>query len=391
MPPVPAPVAPRDGTLQTVRSVGAAIAAEVVEGLVYVRAHLDGSKPAWFVVDTGSSVTVVDTSTAVAWDLNGRQSGRAAGPGTGGSERLSLATGVSLRVGSLALAPQTVAILPTTYVAEQDGHATGGFLNPFKRHCVSIEYLRSEVRVGDPARCMRSHAVPLALRIRNKVPYVQARILSPNGREVSGTFLVDSGLTSSVVLFKPFVDAHPELLSGVDTIRGPDVSAVGGRIAFREARLPALEIGSFVLKNPVVMLPQSARGAYADRSAAGSLGAGLLERFTVTFDYAHRRLFLAPNRRFSSPFEADSSGVRVVTQPPALHVFEVEQVISGQPGATAGLRVGDRVTSVNGRATGTLTLEQLRAMLRRPNRSYVLGVLRDGRSKTLTIHTRRLL
>ena len=37
----------------------------------------------------------------------------------------------------------------------------------------------------------------------------------------------------------------------------------------------------------------------------GLLGIEILRRFTVTFDYAGRKLYLEPNRAFSTPFGAE--------------------------------------------------------------------------------------
>jgi membrane-associated protease RseP (regulator of RpoE activity) len=100
-------------------------------------------------------------------------------------------------------------------------------------------------------------------------------------------------------------------------------------------------------------------GAFTNRYLAGNVGGGVLERFTVTFDYPRRVMILEPNGREADP--PDRSGMWLNAFDRA---FRVEAVTPGGPAADAGLAVGDRVLAVDGRPVSELRLPDLRDRLR---------------------------
>jgi hypothetical protein len=69
------------------------------------------------------------------------------------------------------------------------------------------------------------------------------------------------------------------------------------------AKLPAkaLRIGPFSFRDPMLRLYTSASGAGGDMTTDGALGNEILRRFTVTFDYARKRLELEPNPGITEP------------------------------------------------------------------------------------------
>lgn len=84
---------------------------------------------------------------------------------------------------------------------------------------------------------------------------------------------------------------------------------VGGKATGRIARGGELKIGSVVIDDPVLELSLATRGAGADKHIAGNIGGGILNRFTVTLDYAHQRMYLKPNEAYGTPMTYDRSGM----------------------------------------------------------------------------------
>jgi len=96
-------------------------------------------------------------------------------------------------------------------------------------------------------------------------------------------------------------------------------------------------------------LPGGDRGLRHER-AAGNLGAGILTRFRVIFDYAHDCLWLEPRPGTDIlPFERNRSGLLTDRREGAL---EVLFVAPGSPAEAAGWKTGERITAVDGMPVG---------------------------------------
>ena len=77
--------------------------------------------------------------------------------------------------------------------------------------------------------------------------------------------------------------------------------AVGGELSTRVGRLPAVRLGTFEISMPLTQFSRTSSGILATRGLAGIIGAQMLRRFTVIFDYTHREMILEPNGHFSEP------------------------------------------------------------------------------------------
>jgi len=108
------------------------------------------------------------------------------------------------------------------------------------------------------------------------------------------------------------------------------------------------------LNAPVVDVPAALAGQFASKSIAGNMGAGILARFTVTFDYAHRTVTFVPNAHVADPFIGDRTGLSL-NQPEA-GFFVVLSVAPNSPAAEAGLKAGDHIVEIAGQniASGNL-------------------------------------
>ena len=104
----------------------------------------------------------------------------------------------------------------------------------------------------------------------------------------------------TVVMTKPFIDAHH-----VQERTGTVVSQVSDTpgLVLAAARPTAVTVGPFEITGPVAALILTpSRGIIED----GLIGTGFLRRFTVTFDYTRKQVWLDPNSRLrdQQPFDA---------------------------------------------------------------------------------------
>jgi hypothetical protein len=250
-----------------------------------------------------------------------------------------------------------------------------------RAHAVTFDFRHGLLALDGPA----AHGDPAhatAFRMLGTIPVVRASL---DGADAE--FMVDTGDHSALTLFTPFARAHyPEraaMLRNVVTgfgLRAPIVADV--------ARLRTFEIAGYAVADPLARLATQEQGGFASDAVAGSIGSAVLRRFVLTLDYPRGVLTLrdpADVRRI----EWDRSGTWLSRDGGFLRV---DDVVAGGPGAQAGLRVGDRISAVDGTAAGAVGLPSLRTRLASPDTDSVrFTVRRAAATLTVTVQLRTLV
>jgi hypothetical protein len=218
---------------------------------------------------------------------------------------------------------------------------------------------------------------------------VEAVLETASGEKVPARFLLDSGTTGDLILNKNFLNEHPSIVTGHPWVPVPTVTAVGGAIAIKKLRISGLDLGPFHLTGPVAAVPDEVLGVLGNHGIAGFIGAGILSRFTIDWNYRALTMTLTPNRLYGAPFEADCSGLRLVAEKPDWKTLRVEAVTPGGPAAVAGVQARDILQKVNGAAPPPLY--ELEKLLAHPGSPVVITILRSGKQRTMTIHLRQLV
>jgi hypothetical protein len=278
---------------------------QLTDSLIYIQASVNRSHLLWMMLDTGSSVTVFDETVSKMLGIRFLGQGNVDGPGQGSAQKLSFANHATLMFAGEELGDQTVATLPLEWFSREVGRSTDGFLgsNVFRNYVVEIDYANQVLRFHDPAGyCYSGSGQRLPLQfVWNDIPTVHAEVVAQDGRAIDGVFLVDSGATTAIWLTKAFSEAHPEVLPGHDTVEVPKVVAVGGELTARLGRVQAIRLGGFVVSMPLTQFSQNTSGIFAAPDITGTIGAQMLRRFTVIFDYPHGQMILEPNEHFGDP------------------------------------------------------------------------------------------
>ena len=278
---------------------------QLTDSLIYIQASVNRSHLLWMMLDTGSSVTVFDETVSKMLGIRFLGQGNVDGPGQGSAQKLTFANHATLMFAGEELGDQTVATLPLEWFSREVGRSTDGFLgsNVFRNYVVEIDYANQVLRFHDPAGyCYSGSGQRLPLQfVWNDIPTVHAEVVAQDGRAIDGVFLVDSGATTAIWLTKAFSEAHPEVLPGHDTVEVPKVVAVGGELTARLGRVQAIRLGGFVVSMPLTQFSQNTSGIFAAPDITGTIGAQMLRRFTVIFDYPHGQMILEPNEHFGDP------------------------------------------------------------------------------------------
>jgi hypothetical protein len=180
----------------------------------------------------------------------------------------------------------------------------------------------------------------LPFTLRGRVPRIRAVVDS-----IAGDFIVDTGDRSALTLFRPFQDAHRLLDRYPARIEALTGWGIGGPIPATVVRTRQVKLGGLVARGVIARLPGADSGEFNSSDVAGSVGTGLLKRFQVTFDYAGQALWLTPGPTLGEPDPCDRAGLWLSR---AGDDLETRGVVAGGPAASAGVRVGDRISAVDG-------------------------------------------
>ncbi len=153
----------------------------------------------------------------------------------------------------------------------------------------------------------------------------------------------------------------------------------------------AIKLGSCVVTTPIMALLEDERGPGDGLPGyAGTIGANILQQFNTVFDYRHQYVVFRRNSNPDGPFEYDMTGLHVLASGPEFHDLTIDQVMPNSPAQRNGIRVGDRIESVNRIPASQLTVDRLTTL------SSASGVMhltlrRDGKLLKSTLKLQPLI
>lgn len=353
---------------------------ELAGDLIVLKVRVNRSRPLHFIFDTGAGISVIDPQSARALGL--RAKGKLKLDATGGSVQSGLIQSVSLSVPGVEVFNQALATVDLDSFAPLFGYKIDGiighdFINNF---VVEIDYASSLMNLYEPQEYKYSGAgESIPLEIHDKTPYVRARVVL-NGREpIEGKFEIDTGGTGILNLNTPFVNKH-KMLETLTKQAESKLGGAGGAATAVKAHVPAIELGSFAIKNPLIVFAQGTEGNENSTAFDGSLDNGLFSQFKMILDYSRSHVILERNN-----FARDLSGLEIVADPPHFKTFVVNAVEENSPAALAGIQEEDTILAIDGQPTVRLTLQELRHLLTQPG-EHVLKIRHN--SKTIQVRLR---
>ena len=359
---------------------------------VWVRASVNGGPPADFIFDTGASLTVIDSAYAakIGLETQGRQQAQGAGASGGASFAKLQSLSVAAADGDgVELSDVKVGVLSVNDVLGpffwKDAAGVIGF-DFIVRFVDEVDYDRRLLTLYDPKSfAYAGKGTPVPMTLAGHTPVVKMKL----DGAIEGEFRVDVGSGSTVDLHTPFVKRH-----GLDARAGRSVAVTGGgfggTFTSRITRLKKLEIGPFAWDDPVVSLSEAQSGAFTSEDYAGNIGNRLLERFTCTFDYDRRVLYLEPGKKYAEPDRFTRSGFQLARFGDTVKAM---QVLAGSPAEKAGLQAGDEVTAIDGKPVGAMTPDDVWAMLDdgKAGSTHTLTVKREGKDVKLKLTLKDML
>lgn len=187
----------------------------------------------------------------------------------------------------------------------------------FLHNVIKIDYKRKRITVYDSGYYyLKKHhdkkVGSVDLVFHGRKPYIQGevKIFENDTAYIPVKLLIDTGGTEALWLFKDenkfetlppkyFTDLLGESLTG--TIYGD------------KSRIDEFVFGGYDFGNPIVSFLDEDVSEIAKKikGRSGTLGAGILSRFTVWFDYSNSKMFLKKNSSYKDKFYYNMSGLEV--------------------------------------------------------------------------------
>lgn len=366
------------------------------DNLVVIDAILSDSIKVRLLLDTGvQGVIITDKGVVSLLEEKCIRSFKLSAPGSSLELDACIIYPIKVDVGRLQPIFTNVILLIDDYFAldEYIGSTVHGLIgmSQFKNLVVTTDYdqnILKFTRPEDYKPSRKSEIIPI--HILNGKPYMTSRIELDNGDISDVWLMIDSGANHPLLLEVDSMGGYvPE--KSIDAIIG---RGLAGNLHGKFARVGWLMMGNYRLDAVITSFAEN----YATENVAlrlnrdGTLGAGALGRFKVTFDYVNSRMILQKGIRFDKPFEYNMSGMSFRAFGSGFNLFEVSEVIPSSPAFEAGLKAGDILISLNGKSTFLLKLGELNHILsEREGNMIDIVVSRDGKSIKFRFQLRKII
>jgi hypothetical protein len=352
-----APPAPPPPDFAIAGGTSTSVPFELLNNHIYVQVKLNGKGPFRMLCDTGgANIVTPELATQVGLVAEGALQGRGVGEK---SEDVGLVKVDTLQLGDASLEQQVFAVFPMAYFERVEGVPSGGLVGYeiFKRFVVTVDYEKSRVTLTLPAAFKyQGQGTAVPFKFNEHIPQVDGEI---DG--IPGKFDIDTGSRASVDLLGPFVEKNGLKQKYAPKFEGVTGWGVGGPARSQIGRAQLLKLGEVAVPAPVTELTLQQKGAFTDPYVAGNVGAGVLKRFNIVFDYGHGQLIFERNANEATLDTFDRVGIWINQ---AEGGFDIMDVFAGSPASEAGIKVGDRIVAIDLQPATTLSLPAVRQRFR---------------------------
>lgn len=357
-----------------------------------------------FVLDTGVGHTLFTDSTFIKklqLDTNKLRKIIVKGGGVGEVIPAYIVPMQRLEVGTLIAPFQSVLIVSKslTYLSQYAGIKIDGIVGYdfFRNLTVKIDYQKKELTAFNPnffeKKYLKKYDIKniLGLQIQRQKPYIRAFVSNNHKDTIEVKLLIDTGAGHSVSLD---LQADKGINLPQKYIESNLGLAVNGLVVGKIGRLPIFKIGNFSWKNVICSYPDSLlvafRNEYVEKD--GSIGIGILERFTLILDYSKERCIFEPNQKINKNFDIGFSGLEIASDAKNYYQYFVVGIHQLSQAYLSGLQVGDEIFSINNVIASRLTIGQVYDLLdSTENKLIQMLVKRDGNFHIITFRTKRFI
>ncbi|GAA4211732.1 hypothetical protein GCM10022289_41560 [Pedobacter jeongneungensis] len=351
-----------------------------IKNLIVIPVYVDGKGPFDFVLDTGvGPMIITDPSIIDSLNFNMLRKIKVSGLGIETVEAY-VSQSLDVKVGSAAIEH-----IPTAILKEDLFNLSGhlglkiygllgySFFNSF---IVDIRYSENRLIIYDRDAKVKYRGKKISIEIENQKPYVIGNVELPDGNSVNARFLMDTGASHALSL---------EMLQGAEfpmpekKIKANLGMSLSGQIKGYIGRVGKFSLGNYVFKDVVAGFPDFKTIAEKiDLSKRnGNLGADLLRKFNIQFNYEEGFIYVKPNGFSKAPFEHDMVGMVIYLDQKEYKRVLIGEIDENSPAEKAGLCPDDEIIGVNFKGVEGYTLNELTDLFKsKAERSVIFEIYR---------------
>ncbi len=356
---------------------------------VYERTHLFlkvtvGCKERLWFLDTGASISVIDSTFAA--ELGLEFEGDAVARGTGNTVSVKFVKLPPFSVPGIEFESQVVGAIDLKKILKKFGMDVAGILGYdfLSRFTTKIDYANRKISFYDPKEFMYDgDGVVLDAPLDDNLFTIPMTV---DGK-YSGRWKLDIG-SGSITMHYPYAEKNGLLnRKGFESM---SFGAGGGHLS-RVTLCKTAELGGFVVPNPIIDMPtENVEGGFGETETVGNIGNPLFRHFNLFLDYTNQQVIVEKGADFDRVFPRGKSGLQLTYNDS--EEIEVLFVPEDTPAEKAGFEVGDIVLSINGigveHLNGLIALGELNRA--DEGTTYEYRILRRGKEKKLKLKLKEL-
>ncbi len=289
--------------------------------------------------------------------------------------------------------------------------------NFFKDHLIKLDFEKHLITVYNekyyPEKKFKSFE-KLPITIEVKKPYIITEVQQTKSF-FPAKMLLDLGNSDAMWLFPNRIPNFNYNRPNIDDFLG---RGFNGDIYGKRSRMHAVKLGENTLNLPIVSMPspESVQSLNFVKDRIGSIGADILKRFIIAFDYKNQFFYLKKTPAVKNPFKFNMSGLDIKhdgmrwendlvkidlpknnkeTTTNEINVYSeasnfqykfvlkpeysVAGVRENSPGFIADIRKGDKLIEINGKSTADMSLQQINEIfMSEENKTIKIRVIRNS-------------
>jgi len=264
----------------------------------------------------------------------------------------------------------------------------------FMDFIIEVNYNKKRIIFNNPSsykykKCRKCETFPLTFHY--KKPYIQGIVKTFDNKNYSVKLLIDSGGGDSLWLFKNSLSKYSIPPKNFKDLLG---RGLNGNIFGQKSKLTSFKIGSFKFNNLIISHPDSSStiGNNIHFVRNGLIGAELLKRFHIIYDYPHKKITLKKNKQnFKNQFFYNKSGIELIHYGKVLvreqkakivfngnqdenngisdlfstfsysfkNAYQISYIKPNSIAEKTGLQKGDLISKINGKEAYNFSLQQI--------------------------------
>lgn len=368
---------------QKVKSVK--IPVDIQHNIILLPMRVNDSFEMNFILDTGVRTTILtETMVASFLLLDSLRRIRVRGLGEGEAIEAVMASNLDMSLPGVIGRGMNMIILPEGIISYsgmfgKPVHGIIGF-DLFNQFVIEIDYSNKFIRLHDPFTFKHKHnkkRTIIPIEIRNSKPYVDAQFIDHRGEKIDSQWLLDTGASQAIALFD---DDLPLPEPFVEAFLGQGLS---GNVYGKLGRGEGFQLAGYYFPDILAGYPDSSSLKLIGDGIGwyGNLGAEVISRFHIIFDYHRSIISVRKNLNYKKPFDYNVSGIEILGLGEDYNEFQICYVRPNSPAFKAGLRLHDEIISLNGISTSSLTIDELYGLLgKRIGKTVQVRVRREGKT-----------